>query len=193
MRHFVLLFAAVGFMAFVSLAPAENTTPTAAPAADKVAATVNGMPILVADVDKQFVHPASDNSTEKIGEARRYILNVLIDRELIIQSFRKSGNKIPTDYIDKRIRDIVKDEYGNDSAAFAQTLKERGVTLEKYRAEIEENAIVGYERSRHFSRPAATGQNDTDKKAEEARLQQEWFEWLAMLRKEATIQVFQFN
>jgi len=85
----------------------------------------------------------------KVKEARLNVLHALIERELIIQDFKKSGGFIPETYTNERIGDIIRNEYGGDRVAFIKTLFERGVTMQKYRDEIQDNAIVGYMRNKN--------------------------------------------
>jgi parvulin-like peptidyl-prolyl isomerase len=68
---------------------------------------------------------------------------------LIIQDFKKAGGFIPETYTNERIGDIIRNEYGGDRVLFIKTLYERGVTMQKYRDEITDNAIVGYMRNRN--------------------------------------------
>ena len=110
-----------------------------------IAATVNGEAITVAELDRQTEGWPAD----KLRERKQQALQVLIDRTLIIQAFYREGIQVPKDYIDGQMNEIVKDEYGGDHAAFERTLAERGITLEKYRQEIANNCIVGYERTHH--------------------------------------------
>ena len=82
-------------------------------------------------------------------EAKLNVLRALIERELIIQDFKTQGGFIPDTYTNERINDVIRDEYGGDRVAFIKTLYERGVTMQKYRDEIQDNAIVGYMRNKN--------------------------------------------
>jgi hypothetical protein len=59
------------------------------------------------------------------------------------------GGFIPDTYTNERINDVIREEYGGDRVAFIKTLYERGVTMQKYRDEIQDNAIVGYMRNKN--------------------------------------------
>jgi len=91
-----------------------------------------------------------ENLFYRVKEARLNVLHALIERELIIQDFKKSGGFIPDTYTNERIGDIIRQEYGGDRVAFIKTLYERGVTMQKYRDEIQDNAIVGYMRNKNI-------------------------------------------
>jgi peptidyl-prolyl cis-trans isomerase SurA len=86
---------------------------------------------------------------QRLKEAKLNVLRALIERELIIQDFKKAGGFIPDTYTNERINDIIRDQYGGDRVAFIKTLYERGVTMQKYRDEIQDNAIVSFMRNKN--------------------------------------------
>jgi peptidyl-prolyl cis-trans isomerase SurA len=72
----------------------------------------------------------------KIKELRLRGLRELIDRQLILQEFKKKeaeGASIPTYAIDERIQDIIRRDFGGDRTAFVRTLKAQGYTLAQFR------------------------------------------------------------
>lgn len=80
----------------------------------------------------------------KVKEMRLAALKDLIDRQLIIQEFKKKekdGIAIPTYLIDDRIKQIIREEFGGDRSAFVRTLKTQGYTVTKFK-EIERDKIV---------------------------------------------------
>ena len=86
-----------------------------------------------------------------VKEARLTVLKALIERELIIQDFKKAGGIIPDTFTNERINDEVRTRYGGDRMVFIKTLYEEGITIAKYKEEIENNAIVQYMRSKNIS------------------------------------------
>jgi hypothetical protein len=143
-----LLFAGIALLAGLLHASAYTAT---------IAATVNGHVITTAELDYQMdswqallganMPMASFEAAKK--EHRREILHALIDRELILQTFYREGNHVPESEINRRVTQIINEQYGGDREAFMSTLQERGITLEKYREEIADNCIVDYMRSRY--------------------------------------------
>ena len=121
-----------------------------------IAAILDGQVITGSEVEQQVAETdkwlrqnhSGDELQKKLIEARKNVLHALIDRRLIIENFKKLGGFIPKSYIDERIDEIIKEQYGGDRPAFHKALAERGVSEENYRKEIEENAIVGYSRSK---------------------------------------------
>jgi hypothetical protein len=125
----------------------------AAPAG--VAAKVNGDIILKADLDHQVDEWFTDSDLQGVQlqaarkERREEALGALISRDLVLQAFRDEGGQVPNGEIDRRLEATIAENYGGDRNAFLSTIKERGVTPEKYRNEIAENWIVGYMRQKH--------------------------------------------
>jgi parvulin-like peptidyl-prolyl isomerase len=126
--------------------------------ADGIAAVVNDKVITYVQINEQASESIKTlNQTfqgevlfERVREAKLNVLRALIERELIIQDFKKAGGFIPETYTNEQINNIIRQEYGGDRVAFIKTLYERGVTMQKYRDEIQDNAIVGYMRNKNI-------------------------------------------
>ena len=124
---------------------------------DGVAAVVNGDVITFSQV-RELTGPmenAARNNTsgaglpEKIKEIRLRAVNDLIERQLIVQEFRKlKGAAIPPHVIEDRITALIRDEFGGDRSAFLKTIAAQGYTLDRLRKMEEEKVIVGAMRSR---------------------------------------------
>jgi parvulin-like peptidyl-prolyl isomerase len=81
---------------------------------------------------------------EKIKETRLSAIKDLIDRQLILQEFKKmqeKGATIPDYVIDDRIQAVIRQEFGGDRAAFVRTLQAQGFTLTRFK-EIEREKII---------------------------------------------------
>jgi peptidyl-prolyl cis-trans isomerase SurA len=125
--------------------------------ADGIAAVVNDKVITYVQINQQVAETEKllrqnyqgDDLFQRVKEAKLGVLKALIERELIIQDFKTAGGFIPDTYTTERINDIIRDEYGGDRVAFIKTLYERGVTMQKYKDEIQDNAIVGYMRNKN--------------------------------------------
>ncbi len=127
----------------------------AEPARSEIAAKVNGVAITTAyldhEVDASFV--GTDLHGDQLQAARRekhtQMLHTLIVRELILQAFRRGGEKVPAGLVDQRLDTIIKEDFGGDRNAFLTTIKARGITVETYRQEIADNWIIGRMREKH--------------------------------------------
>ena len=116
---------------------------------DGVAAIVNDDVITFSQV-RELVAPRerSLRSTyqgqdliDKVREARKGALQDLIDRQLILQEFKKKDFAIPQHIIDERVDEIIRTEFGGDRQAFIRTLQAQGYTMTKFR-EAERDKII---------------------------------------------------
>jgi peptidyl-prolyl cis-trans isomerase SurA len=126
---------------------------------DGIAAVVNDKVITfeqikahVAETERLYSQTyQGDELQEKMKEARLDVLKALIDRELIIQDFKKSGGAIPDTFVNERVNDEIRERYGGDRIVFIKTLYEQGETMAKFRDDIADNAIVQYMRTRNVA------------------------------------------
>jgi peptidyl-prolyl cis-trans isomerase SurA len=126
---------------------------------DGIAAVVNDKVITYLQINQQVGETEKllrqnlqgDELVDRLREARLNVLKALIDRELIIQDFKKLGGTIPDTFVNARIEDEIRERYGGDRVVFIKTLYERGETMAKFRDEIQDNAIVQYMRAKNVS------------------------------------------
>src|SRR3984893_18788655 len=118
---------------------------------DGVAAVVNGDVITfsqVQEVSSPRERTLREQSTgheliEKIKEARLAALNDLIDRQLILQEFKKKQFNMPEYVVDDQIQNIIKDDFAGDRQAFLRTLNAQGYTMGRFREMQKDKVIVG--------------------------------------------------
>jgi peptidyl-prolyl cis-trans isomerase SurA len=79
---------------------------------------------------------------QKIKEARKAALDDLIDRQLIIQSFKKENFQIPDHFIEGKLHDIVREDFGGDRNTFIKTLEAQNFTLGQFKKMETERMIV---------------------------------------------------
>lgn len=124
---------------------------------DGVAAVVNEEVITFSQV-REVVAPreralrqafTGQELIDKIKEARIAALRDLIDRELILQEFRKRELRIPDHIMDDRINAIIREEFGGDRQSFIRTLQAQGFTLAQFRKMEREKIIVQAMRQQH--------------------------------------------
>jgi peptidyl-prolyl cis-trans isomerase SurA len=80
----------------------------------------------------------------KMKEMRLSAIKDLVDRQLILQEFKKlqeKGASIPDYVIDDRIQTIIREEFGGDRAAFVRTLQAQGFSVTRFK-EIEREKII---------------------------------------------------
>jgi len=122
---------------------------------DGVAAVVNGEVITYSQV-RGLVGPrekllrAQFNGEElitKIKEAREAALQDLIDRQLIIQAFKKENLQIPDHFVEERMHDIIRTDFGGDRNTFIKTLEAQNYTMGEFKKMEMEKMIVQAMRS----------------------------------------------
>jgi parvulin-like peptidyl-prolyl isomerase len=127
---------------------------------DGIAAIVNGDVItysqvraLIAPREKMMRSQYSGAELEKqMKVARDAALKDLIDRQLIVQSFKKEGYSIPDFIIDQRIDEIIKENFGGDRNTFIKTLQAQNYTLGEFKKMETEKIIVQAMRGKNLKR-----------------------------------------
>ncbi|MGC3991154.1 MAG: peptidyl-prolyl cis-trans isomerase [Chthoniobacteraceae bacterium] len=141
-----LVFSTALFVASLVTAPQAH----AQQVLDGLAAVVNGDPITFSQV-REIVGEREQalrdsyhgpDLMDKIKQIRLAALNDLIDRQLIIQEFKKKGYNLPDFAVDGRIQDIIRQDFGGDRLAFMRTLNAQGMTLDEFRQKELEKIIV---------------------------------------------------
>ena len=66
-------------------------------------------------------------------EVREPALKDLIDRQLIIQAFKKENFQIPDHYIDERMHEIIRENFGGDRNTFIKTLEAQNFSLGEFK------------------------------------------------------------
>ena len=124
---------------------------------DGVAAIVNGDVITYSQV-RQLVGPrekllraqfTGDELVKKVKEVRQAALQDLIDRQLILQSFKKENFQIPDHFIEDRLHDIIRTDFGGDRNTFIKTLEAQNFTMGEFKKMEMEKMIVQAMRSKN--------------------------------------------
>src|ERR1700720_2321163 len=108
---------------------------------DGIAAIVNGDVITYTQVrtlssprerllTSQF---KGEELAKQIQAARQAALKDLIDRQLIVQSFRKEKFELPEHFVDERVNDIIRESFGGDRQAFIKTLQAQNYSLTEFK------------------------------------------------------------
>ncbi|MGA8658242.1 MAG: peptidyl-prolyl cis-trans isomerase [Chthoniobacterales bacterium] len=146
MSRFVKLFAAGVFSVFAPI-----ITHAADPQViDGIAAVVNGDVITFSQVQElsgpqeqtlrqQF---SGQQLIDKIKETRLAALNDLVDRQLVLEEFKKKEYHIPDFAVEEQVGDVIKDEFAGDRQAFIRTLNAQGYTLDRFRDMQRDKIIV---------------------------------------------------
>jgi peptidyl-prolyl cis-trans isomerase SurA len=130
---------------------------------DGIAAIVNGDIITYSQV-RGLAQPRErllrtqyhgEELNKQIQEARNAALKDLIDRQLIVQSFHKEKFELPEHFVEERINDIIRDDFGGDRNTFIKTLQAQSYTLTEFKKNEMEKIIVSAMRSKNV-KPVTT-------------------------------------
>jgi len=124
---------------------------------DGIAAVVNGEVITYSQVRGLSAPRERLLRTQFKGEelekelkaAREAALQDLIDRQLIVQSFRKEKFELPDYFVEQRVNDIIRDEFGGDRATFIKTLQAQNYSLTEFKKLEKEKIIVAAMRGKN--------------------------------------------
>ena len=96
-----------------------------------------------------------DELEKQIQAARSAALQDLIDRQLIIQSFHKEKFELPEHFVEERINDIIRDDFGGDRNTFIKTLQAQNYSLTEFKKMEMDKIIVSAMRSKNV-KPVTT-------------------------------------
>jgi len=120
-----------------------------------IAAVVNGDVITISQVQslsaprvKQLRAQFTGEELEKqLKAARELALKDLIDRQLVLQAFKKEKYEIPDHIVEERVHEIIRQNFGGDRNTFIKTLEAQNYTLGEFKQKEMEQMIVQAMRS----------------------------------------------
>ena len=131
-------------------------------ALDGVAASVNGEVITYSQV-REVVKPREEmmkqvfsgqELVDKVKEARLAALKDLVDRQLVIQEFKKAGYQLPEYMVDQSIQTVIREQFQGDRRKFMQALATQGLTLSRFKAFEKDKMIVQAMRGKYVKTDA---------------------------------------
>ncbi|MDL5050390.1 SurA N-terminal domain-containing protein [Oscillatoria amoena NRMC-F 0135] len=119
---------------------------------DGIAAIVNDSVITFSQVKQQVdrqeqalrdaLRDNPDEMVKRVKALRLEALNALIERELILQEFKKQGFDLPDRYVEARLRETIEQQFDGNRAAFIKTLEAQGLSMQEFREDMKKNLIV---------------------------------------------------
>ena len=148
--NFIWRYPTVALLVFSCFGVAATASPTrGAESVNGIAAIVNDKVITYSEV-REVVEPrerllrsqySGQELVNKITELRKAALQDLIDRQLIVQAFDKEKLAIPPHFIDERVDEVIKNNFGGDRQAFIKTMEAQKYTMSKFR-DLERQKII---------------------------------------------------
>jgi peptidyl-prolyl cis-trans isomerase SurA len=93
-----------------------------------------------------------DALVKAVKEAREAALKDLIDRQLIIQAFKKDSYQIPDHFVEQRMHEIIQESFGGDRNTFIKTLEAQNYSLGEFKKLESERMIVQAMRSKNVKK-----------------------------------------
>lgn len=86
---------------------------------------------------------------KQIKNVRAQALKDLIDRQLIIQSFRKEKLQLPEYFVEQRMNDIIRENFGGDRSTFIKALQAQNYSVGEFKKNELEKIIVAAMRGKN--------------------------------------------
>ena len=93
-----------------------------------------------------------DALMKAVKEAREAALKDLIDRQLIIQAFKKENFQIPDFFVNQRMHEIIQENFGGSRNTFIKTLEAQNFTEGEFKKMESERMIVQAMRARNIKK-----------------------------------------
>ena len=87
----------------------------------------------------------------KFKEAKTRIIQELVDRQIILDEFKKLGATIKPHIIDEEIKRQIQELYNGDERKFREELKRSRLTMDGYREMTREKMVVQAMRAQQFA------------------------------------------
>lgn len=159
MRIRRILLAGMVLAGGASVSLAANDAPSSA---DRIEAVVNDIPITqqqverltMTDEDRLFdqYQTQPDVYRKKVTDLRQGGQELLIDREVILQEFKKNL-KIPESILDEIVSDRIKEQFQGDNIKMTKELELRGISKEEFKRNIREQFIINAMRDKFVPEP----------------------------------------
>ncbi len=106
----------------------------------------------------------------KFKEAKSGILQELIDRQIILDEFKKIGASIKPNIIDAEIDRQIQELYNGDETKFREELKRSRLTMDGYRTMTREKMVVQAMRAQQFADAPPPLPNEIQREYDEIKL-----------------------
>lgn len=79
---------------------------------------------------------------DKVKESRLAALRDLVDRQLVLQEFKKKDFHLPDYVVEDHVQEIIRQDFQGDRQAFVRTLSAQGYSLNRFRDNEKDKIIV---------------------------------------------------
>jgi len=152
------LFVALSATCALVLSPLSQAALAAEPQViDGIAAIVNGEVITHSQV-RMVVGPRErllrqqfqgEELQKQLKQVYDLALKDLIDRQLIVSAFNEEKLSLPDYFVEQRMKDIIRENFGNDRNTFIKTLQAQNFSLSEFRKAEYEKIVVAAMRGKN--------------------------------------------
>ena len=155
---FVLVFSSVGQTTATSTS--QKNAASQQQVIDGIAATVNGEVITYSQI-RMVVGPRErllrqqykgEELDKKLKEVFDAALQDLIDRQLIVDAFKEEKFTLPDYFVDQRVNEIIRENFGGDRNTFIKTLQAQNFSLSEFRKNEYQKIVVAAMRGKNVKR-----------------------------------------
>lgn len=105
----------------------------------------------------------------QFNEAQEKVVQELIDRQIILDEFKKLGANINNNLIDKEVDRQIRELYNGDEKKFREELKKSRLTMDGYREMTREKMVVQAMRAQQFADAPPPLPNEIQKEYDEIK------------------------
>lgn len=116
-----------------------------------IAVIVNSVPITFQEIEKETAREEDllrrqyraqpQELRQRIEKLRASVLDLLVERLLILHEFETAGYRLPENVIEEHVKGTIREKYG-DRVTLIKTLQSEDVTYEQFKKEVRENFII---------------------------------------------------
>jgi len=116
-----------------------------------IAVIVNSVPITFQEIEKETAREEDllrrqyrgqlQELRQRIEQLRASVLDLLVERELILHEFETAGYRLPESIIEEHVKGTIREKYG-DRVTLIKTLQSEDVTYEQFKKQIREDFII---------------------------------------------------
>ena len=156
-RCLLAAFAAAFVFAFSSLGQTASSAEPKQQVIDGIAAIVNGEVITYSQV-RMLVGPRErllrqqykgEELEKQLQAVHQAALKDLIDRQLIVNAFKEEKLALPDYFVEQRMNEIIRENFGGDRNTFIKTLQAQNFSLSEFRKAEYEKIIVAAMRGKN--------------------------------------------
>lgn len=106
----------------------------------------------------------------KFKEAKDNVIQELVDRQIILDEFKKLGASMRPNVVDDEVKRQIRDLYNGDEAKFREELKRSRLTMPGYREMTREKMVVQAMRAQQFSDAPPALPSEVEKEYNESKI-----------------------